>query len=191
MVADTRLINQQRHPLPEQGEVWLFGYGSLIYKVDFPYLSSARAAISGWSRRFWQGSHDHRGTLEAPGRVLTLIETPGVICEGMAYRVSPKVFQHLDEREKNGYLRLELPLQLAEQAPSPGIIYLAAPDNGAWLGPASEAAIAEQIWHAQGPSGLNRDYVWQLAQALTEMNVQDDHVFAIAAYLDAMRRRTF
>lgn len=190
MVTDTRRINQQRHPLPEAGEVWLFGYGSLIYKVDFPYLGLARAAISGWSRRFWQGSHDHRGTPEAPGRVLTLIETPGVACEGMAYRVSPKVFQHLDEREKNGYLRLELPLLFADQTTQNGIIYLAAPDNGAWLGPASEQAIAEQIWHAQGPSGRNRDYVWQLAQALEKMAVQDDHVFAIANHLDAMQRQT-
>lgn len=189
MVADTRLINQLRYPLPEAGEVWLFGYGSLIYKVDFPYLSSARAGISGWSRRFWQGSHDHRGTPEAPGRVLTLIETPGAICEGMAYRVSPKVFQHLDEREKNGYLRLELPLLFADQSTQIGIVYLASPNNGAWLGPASELAIAEQIWHAQGPSGLNRDYVWQLAHALDEMAVQDDHVFAIADHLKAIARQ--
>jgi len=186
MVADTRLINQQRQPLSEHGEVWLFGYGSLIYKVDFPYLEAARASIDGWSRRFWQGSHDHRGTEAAPGRVLTLIETPGELCHGMAYRVSPKVVQHLDEREKNGYLRLEVPLLLAQQAPSTGIFYLAPPDNAAWLGPASEQAIAEQIWQAQGPSGLNRDYVWQLAQALTEMNALDEHVRLIAEHLNQL-----
>lgn len=185
MVTDTRLINQQRQPLPEQGELWLFGYGSLLYKVDFPYLRSMPAAIQGWSRRLWQGSHDHRGTLEAPGRVLTLIETPGTLCHGVAYRVSTTVFQHLDEREKNGYLRLEVPLLLADQAPCTGILYLATPDNGAWLGPASEQAIAEQIWQARGPSGQNRDYVWSLARALIKMNALDDHIHQIVTILDA------
>ena len=88
-----------------QGATWVFGYGSLIYKVDFPFLQRRVASISNWQRRFWQGSHDHRGTPEAPGRVVTLVPAPGVICRGVAYLVEEPVFDHLDHREKNGYQR--------------------------------------------------------------------------------------
>ena len=92
--------------------IWLFGYGSLIYKVDFPYLERRRARLDGWARRFWQGSHDHRGTPEAPGRVVTLVPDAASVCVGMAYRVTPDVFAHLDHREKNGYVRETLALSL-------------------------------------------------------------------------------
>src|SRR5690606_28504046 len=86
--------------------VWVFGYGSLIYKVDFDVVEQRTASIRGWARRFWQGSHDHRGTPDAPGRVVTLVPEPDAVCVGMAYRIAPHVFAHLDHREKNGYVRL-------------------------------------------------------------------------------------
>ncbi|MCC5854101.1 MAG: gamma-glutamylcyclotransferase [Idiomarina sp.] len=188
MSHNTILENQQRQPLDHLDSVWLFGYGSLIYKADFPFLQRRPAQIHGWTRRFWQGSHDHRGTPEQPGRVATLIKAPEEICVGMAYEVTPDVFAHLDHREKNGYLRFFTEFEWLDGAGAvKGLVYVAGPDNEAFLGPASEAAIAAHIANSEGPSGPNDEYLLKLAAALRELKVNDPHVFAIEQALIALR----
>jgi cation transport regulator ChaC len=184
MSHDTILLNQQRQPLDHLESVWLFGYGSLIYKTDFPYLQRRPARIHGWQRRFWQGSHDHRGTPEAPGRVATLIEAPDAICAGMAYEVTTDVFEHLDHREKNGYLRFFTEFEWLDGSGSvAGLVYVAGPDNEAYLGPASEQEIAQHIARSKGPSGPNSEYLLKLAASLRDLQEHDDHVFAIEKHL--------
>ena len=172
---------QDASELPDDEHHWVFGYGSLIYKVDFPTLDRAEAWIEGWERRFWQGSHDHRGTPEAPGRVVTLIRSPGERCRGVAYRVSHEVFDHLDHREKNGYARYRLPMQMLgrDESTAMGVIYVAEEGNSAWLGPAPADDIAQHIARAQGPSGSNADYLHRLADALRERDEIDEHVFEL------------
>lgn len=191
MLLDTTTLNQQRNFFDGHAAIWLFGYGSLIWKADFEYLERRPAAITGWARRFWQGSHDHRGTPEAPGRVATLIRAEGAVCHGMAYRITPEVLAPLDVREKNGYLREKVTLTFldeagnpdADQAPSEGLIYLASEDNPAFLGDAPLADIAQQIAQAHGPSGPNSAYLLNLAQALRELGTEDAHIFALEAQL--------
>lgn len=183
MSIDTVAINQRMTQFDGQAEVWLFGYGSLIWKADFPFLARRPASITGWARRFWQGSHDHRGTPEAPGRVVTLVPEPGAICHGMAYLVTPEEFAHLDYREKNGYLRLATSITFDDGSTAQGLVYIATEDNAAFLGPALEIAIAEHIHASAGPSGPNRDYLLALAQALRDMDQADAHVFAIERHL--------
>ncbi len=176
---DTTAINHQRLDFSEHESLWLFGYGSLIYKSGFDYLERKPASIHGWERRFWQGSHDHRGTPDAPGRVLTLIQVEDADCAGMAYRIKPDTLAALDVREKNGYLRFETELTFPDDSLGTGLVYIAERDNSAWLGPASDQTIARHIATASGPSGPNREYLLKLADALRALGERDEHVFAI------------
>jgi cation transport regulator ChaC len=184
---DTSAVNRLRQDFSGVDSVWLFGYGSLIYKVDFPYIERRPATIRGWTRRLWQGSHDHRGTFEHPGRVATLVPERDAVCAGMAYRVTPATFEHLDHREKNGYLRFAMTLHFTGGESAEGIAYIANEENAAWLGPADETEIARHVAGAAGPSGRNSDYVRKLAEALRELGADDPHVFTVDAALRAMQ----
>ncbi|MGA8278289.1 MAG: gamma-glutamylcyclotransferase [Rhodanobacteraceae bacterium] len=167
----------------DRDTLWLFGYGSLIWKADFAWIKRRSAHIHGWSRRFWQGSHDHRGTADAPGRVVTLIRAANAVCAGTAYLITPEVFDHLDHREKNGYLRHATEILFDDDTSVEGLVYIATDANSAFLGPAPSIEIARHIAQASGPSGSNRDYLLHLAAALRDMNADDPHVFAIERQL--------
>lgn len=162
--------------------MWIFGYGSLVWRPDFDFVERHPAYITGYLRRFWQGSTDHRGVPGAPGRVATLIEAPGQTCFGTAYRIegsaARRVLSKLDVREQGGYTHLELDLQLvdADHQTVRGLVYWASADNPNYLGPAPLQSMVEQIATARGPSGGNADYLVELARALETMGAVDPHV---------------
>lgn len=163
---------------------WVFGYGSLIWRQDFPFLQARRAHICGWERRFWQGSHDHRGVPEAPGRVVTLIRSPSAKCLGRAFLIEPDVFDHLDFREKNGYVRHVETIHF-DDGNKEGVVYIAPVGNHAFLGDAPVAEIAQQIRRSEGPSGRNVEYLKRLAQSLRELEADDPHVFELERLLES------
>lgn len=166
-----------------QESVWVFGYGSLIWRPDIPHSKARPARLEGWSRRFWQGSHDHRGLPHAPGRVVTLIEEVDAVCHGIAYLVerdAATALEDLDYREKNGYRRHDVELAIGTDN-TLGIAYIAPRDNHAYLGPAPLDQIATQILESTGPSGTNRDYLYRLGDALRQLDADDAHVFELEA----------
>lgn len=184
--------------MSDRAGLWLFGYGSLVWRPDFEHRERRPAVIEGWTRRFWQGSTDHRGTPEAPGRVVTLVPEAGARCHGVAYRVDPEVeasvIAGLDHRERGGYARIELTVQLLRGGAAPATpqlatarMYLATPDNPNYLGPAELSVIAAQISRSHGPSGPNVEYLLRLAAALRELEAADEHVFALEREVLALR----
>lgn len=173
--------------MSDEQNLWIFGYGSLIWKVNFPFLRKLTGFIKGYERRFYQGSSDHRGVPERPGRVVTLLENAEEKVWGIAYEIAakdiPSVINYLDFREKNGYKATWVTFHPQDTCHDPfeTKLYIATPQNEFYLGPAPLTEIANQILHSKGPSGTNYDYLLNLAQGLRDIcsDVKDDHIFQL------------
>ena len=178
-------------PVREAESTWVFGYGSLIWRPAIPYVEQRVCRLTGWRRVFWQGSPDHRGTPEAPGRVVTLVPDEAAVCWGRAFRIAPesveRTLQSLDVREQGGYERHIVDLEVADDASRlDAILWIAAVDNEHHLGPAPLHEVVAQIVASVGPSGANVEYVLRLDEALREIGAADAHVREVA---DAVRER--
>lgn len=165
----------------DDAALWIFGYGSLVWRPAFAHSERHPAFVRGYRRRFWQGSSDHRGTPGAPGRVVTLL--PGEAherCWGTVYKVEAgheaEVLAGLDMREQGGYERREVEVESSRGRLPSVLVYLATPSNPEWLGDAPLEQIAAQIRASVGPSGSNLEYLLRLHDALRAMGGEDEHV---------------
>uniref|UniRef100_A0A8W7Q2Z2 glutathione-specific gamma-glutamylcyclotransferase n=1 Tax=Anopheles coluzzii TaxID=1518534 RepID=A0A8W7Q2Z2_ANOCL len=181
-----------------QQDIWIFGYGSLVWKADFPFEEKRTGYIKGFLRRFFQNSIDHRGTQDRPGRVVTLVHSddPESKVWGMGYRIGAseklQVLSHLDHREKNGYDRHCVkfypypPCTAQLNEPQPILLYVATQDNPSFAGLHDTLdEIADQILGSAGQSGKNPEYVYKLAEAMRQLypGERDDHLFELEQLL--------
>ncbi|XP_060031071.1 glutathione-specific gamma-glutamylcyclotransferase 1 isoform X2 [Erinaceus europaeus] len=173
--------------LPDAGHrqaLWIFGYGSLVWRPDFAFSDSRVGFVRGYSRRFWQGDTFHRGSDEQGC-------TWGVAYQVRGAQVS-EALKYLDVREAvlGGYDTKEVTFhpQDAPDQPLKALAYVATPQNPGYLGPAPEEAIATQILACRGFSGHNLEYLLRLADfmQLCGPQAQDEH---LAAIVDAVGTR--
>lgn len=162
------------------GDLWVFAYGSLMWKPGFDYAERVRARLPGFVRRFCLDSITYRGTPEFPGLVLALDEETGAACEGVAYRVPAAmrraVHDYLRARELVTYSYLEkfLPLEIEGGAQVEALAYVMDRSHRQYRGGLTPDQQAEVIARAVGPAGSNVEYLENTIRHLADLGV-DDH----------------
>jgi cation transport protein ChaC len=158
-------------------ELWVFGYGSLMWRPGFRFAEQQRATLAGRRRAFCIYSVHHRGTPERPGLVLGL--APGGAVRGVAYRISRRqweqVYAYLIEREQptETYVEARRNVRLADGRRVEALVFLSDTRHPQWAGLLSLERQAELIAGARGLSGRNFDYLADLVDHLREMGLRD------------------
>ena len=169
------------HSLNPDADLWVFGYGSLMWKPGFDYVERVPATLYGAHRALCVSSVRHRGTPEKPGVVLGLDR--GGSCHGFVFRVAAQnvaaTHAYLTEREQMNKVYHEVlhMVHLADGRKIRALAYLVDPSHSQYTGRLDHAALLTLIKQGYGQSGSCRDYVLNTLDALAELGI-NDHALA-------------
>lgn len=171
------------------GDLWVFGYGSLMWRPGFAHEEAVEATIHGWHRALCVYSHVHRGTPTAPGLVLGL--DSGGSCRGMAFRVAAgareAVIAYLREREQVTMVYRELwrPVHLHQKPERvvEALVYVVDPRHEQYCAALAREETLRLVRQGQGISGCCADYVLNTVAHLEERGIHDAGLAWIAARL--------
>jgi cation transport protein ChaC len=175
--SDPTVIERRKVRAKPGDELLVFGYGSLMWNPDFPYLDVLPAALYGYHRAFCVTSTHYRGTEERPGLVLGLDR--GGMCFGRMFRVKPehadKVIDYLHGREMiNGvYEPKLLKLRLEHGRHARALAYVADRAHRDYAGKLAVAEVANRIRGAVGKRGSNVEYLKNTVRHLEEMGIHE------------------
>lgn len=160
----------------QRGDLWIFGYASLIWRPDFAFAERRRASVHGWHRALKMYSRVNRGTPELPGLVFALFS--GGSCQGMVFRVArsqaPEVLGQLWQREMP--LSVYTPRWLACKTSAGAVNALAFTLSRAHPSFTGELAAHEYqriFAHARGKYGSTRDYAEATHAELLRLGIRD------------------
>lgn len=160
-------------------EMWVFGYGSLLWNPGFDVAESVVGTLPGYARSFCMRSIHHRGSTETPGLVLALDEQPDHACTGIALRVGPgqeaATLAYLREREliSSAYVEKTLDVDLTDGRRVRAVVYVIDETHDQYCGGLPLEEQAQIIARAVGGRGPNTEYLYNTASHLSEMGLQD------------------
>ncbi|HLL28225.1 MAG TPA: gamma-glutamylcyclotransferase [Xanthobacteraceae bacterium] len=174
--------------MPDSG-LWIFGYGSLMWRTGFEYLERRPARLLGLHRALCVYSHFHRGTAEKPGLVLGLDR--GGSCRGIAFRVEAgkreATIAYLREREQitSVYLETMRPIILLDEPESDirALCYVVDRSHAQYAGALSRERQLALVRQGHGRSGAGRDYVLATVKELEALGIRDATLEWLAARL--------
>lgn len=168
--------------LPRQGDLWVFGYGSLMWDPGFSFAAANRAVLHGYHRAFCMYSERHRGTPERPGLVLAL--DAGGSCRGVAYRVrrslAAEVLAYLWHREmpRYAYLPRSLGVRIGPDT-AQCVTFVADRASPKYAGRLTAEHAARVIAGAAGERGTNRDYLASTVRHMDELGIPAGRIHEI------------
>jgi cation transport protein ChaC len=172
-----------------KGDLWVFGYGSLMWRPGFDFEERVPARLVGEHRALCVYSFVHRGTPEKPGLVLGLDR--GGACRGIAFRVAEKnradTVAYLREREQvtSVYREVMRSVWLQDDARKrvSALAYVVDRGHVQYAGRLSLAEQHRHVLQGHGQSGANRDYVTATVKAIEAEGFRDAPLHQLAVML--------
>jgi glutathione-specific gamma-glutamylcyclotransferase len=173
------------------GDIWIFGYGSLMWKPGFPHDEAVKARLTGYRRCFCIYSTNHRGSGTRPGLVLGLDR--GGVCDGVALRVTPSharaTLDYLRDREQvHGVYRETLvPVRLDDGSHRSVMAqaYIVERAHPSYVGRLSLGQQAALITGARGISGVNLDYLINTVAQLAKLGIREPELERLLGHIGA------
>jgi cation transport protein ChaC len=178
----------------DRSGLWVFGYGSLMWRPGFPYEEAVHGFLQGAHRSLCVYSHQHRGTRRIPGLVLGL--DAGGWCEGMAFHVAPQnvhsTLNYLRRREQqyNVYRAVFKPVTLRdeERRQVRALCFIVNREHRQYAGRLPMETQGFLVRRGRGRSGRNIDYVVNTVRRLRECGIYDQRLEALVTKLGHHRQ---
>ncbi|WP_027168968.1 gamma-glutamylcyclotransferase [Mesorhizobium sp. WSM3224] len=170
--------------LPATEPLWLFGYGSLIWKPEIEHVEERVAVARGWHRSFCMKMTRWRGTKERPGLMMALDR--GGQCKGVAFRLADgnrrqaldKLFRREVTLKPTSYWPRLLQLS-TDNGPLRALAFVINRRGTTYAGPLSEDEVVDRLATSCGHWGSGADYLYNTVKNLEQRGIHDAHLWRL------------
>ena len=187
IATEDQLLKSRRSVIADDADVsdlWVFGYGSLIYNPIIDYSQRAIASIYGYHRRFCLWTKIGRGSPKCPGLVLSLDR--GGSCKGVAFQLNPKnAIAELDLLWRREMMTMAYQPRLlclhTDVGLKRGLTFVANPARPTYAPPMPFESTVTVVANAVGFNGPCRDYLYDTVKGIKACGIRDRQLEKLAA----------